>query len=552
MKMFGGGLAVATVSGCLGDDDDGDSGNDGSGDDGDDGSGETGDPVEIVLHAPNFRTYADEMQWIADEWERELGITVDVETRDWTTHLAEIYGGQFEGVGFTSAGSTPARVEPQFYLSYPTTDSIPNPNQSRYSNEDYDETYEELVGTFDEDERNELIGQLQEMTAEDVPFVGHGWPPFVSPVNTALWDFQPTRFLGASSFNQMGIYQAEPQADETSLVLGFVGDIETGNPVGLQEVGVTKLMHLVYDTPRILNLDGEFEDWACEVEEVDQTTIEMTLRDGFDEFTDGTELTAEDVAFTYNFLSENTPAQLTSLLARVDSAEALDDRTAQINLSAPDYTFTTATLVMVPILPQHIWEGTDEEFEEIDVFNMDTEDVIGAGPFLLEEWSSDRILLTANEDYFQGPPGPDEVILAGRGSNDALRNDMVTGQIHGSHTTVPPTIAEEIGGGSEDIELQETESVHFEHISFNMENEPLDDQAMREALAISIDIEAFSDVFYLGEWTPGNNTPVHPVQPWGREDLPTLADLYDVEEARSILEEAGYSWDDDDQLRYPA
>lgn len=545
MAMVGSGVAVASLSGCLGDDDDDD-------DDDDNGvTAEPGEPVELVLHAPQFRTYDEEMRHIADDWERELGVDVTLETREWSTHLAEIYGGDFSGAGFTSEGSTPGRVDPQRYLSSWISDNIPNPNRAQYSNSEYDEIFEELVATFDTDERNELIEELQEILVEDLPFIGHGWPPFVSPVNTELWDFPPMEFLGASSFNSVGIYEAEPLTDETTLVLGFVGDIDTGNPVGLEESGVTNLLQLVFDSPRAINLEGEFVDWACETEEIDETTFELTLADGLDEFTDGSDLGASDLAFTFNFMAEHGPGEYGPLTGTIDEAEVVDERTVEVNLTTPDFTFLTSTLSYFPILPEHVWEDVPAEGETVETDVLDIDDIFGAGPFTLEEWSTERMVFEANDDYFQGPPGPDELILASRGSNDALRTDMVGGEIHASHTIVPPTIAEQIVEGNDDITLHTTESVHFEHISLNIENEPLDDVAFREALAHAIDIESFGEIFYLGDFTPGNNTPVHPVHDWGNDDFPTIDEMFDPDEAQNILEDAGYTWDDDDRLLFP-
>ena len=549
MKLFGGGVTVGVLAGCIGDDDTADDGVD-DGDDDDFVPGEPGDPVEFDLMAPRYRTYDEEMRYVADQWEEHLGVTVNLEFRDWSTHLAEIYGGDYEtGIGFTSSGTTPARVDPQGVFGHLISDAIPSPNRSRWANDEFDELFDQMVSEFDPDQRSDIIGEMQELVAEELPVLAHGWPPFISPTNTTLWDVEPARFLGFSSFHRLGQYEAEPLTDETTLVFALVGDIETGNPIGVTESGVLSLLQSVFDTPRIFDHDGSVRDWACDTEVVDDHTVALTLKDGVDEFTDGTEVTADDLAFSFNYMAEHRPPEYAPVIPAVEGAEVVDDRTAHVNLSHPDAAFMTSTLPYFPILPEHVFEDIPEGDEPIEGVTMEPEEIVGFGPFDVVEWSSDRLRLVQNEDYFQGPPGPDEIILVGRGSMDAIRTDMVAGEVHANHSIVPPGVAEEIEAGTDDVEIFADTSAHWEHLSWIVDVAPFDDLEFRRALTRSVNIQEYSDVFWLGDWLPGDNTPVNPAHDLG-VDLPTIDELFDPEEARSILEDAGYTWEDD-QLRYP-
>ena len=81
-------------------------------------------------------------------------------------------------------------------------------------------------------------------------------------------------------------------------------------------------------------------------------TYECTLKDGL-KFSDGSDLTAEDVKFSFDRNVEIAdPHGASSLLANMKSIEAPDDKTVVFNLKAPDATWpfvlTTALVAIVP------------------------------------------------------------------------------------------------------------------------------------------------------------------------------------------------------------
>jgi hypothetical protein len=59
------------------------------------------------------------------------------------------------------------------------------------------------------------------------------------------------------------------------------------------------------------------------------------------------------------------------------------------------------------------------------------------------------------------------------------------------------------------------------------------------------------DVFFDGNGDIANGTTVHPQLDVGG-DFPPVNEQFSREEARSILRDAGYAWDDNDNLHYPA
>src|SRR5699024_10233060 len=122
-------------------------------------------------------------------------------------------------------------------------------------------------------------------------------------------------------------------------------------------------------------------------------------------FSDGEQLTADDVAWTLTTIMENDSAEIASgnYVAGFESVTAEDDHTVVVELEEPQATMTSLN---VPIVPRHVWEPILEE--EGDAFSdYANEDflTVGSGPFVLTEHDrGEHITLEANPDHWRGAP----------------------------------------------------------------------------------------------------------------------------------------------------
>ena len=82
----------------------------------------------------------------------------------------------------------------------------------------------------------------------------------------------------------------------------------------------------------------------------DGMTWTVTIRSDV-KFTDGEALTAEDVAFTYNTLRDNSTVNDFTML---DEAEATDDTTVVFHMKRP-YSIWPYTMAITGILPEHAY-----------------------------------------------------------------------------------------------------------------------------------------------------------------------------------------------------
>ena len=304
----------------------------------------------------------------------------------------------------------------------------------------------------------------------------------------------------------------------------------------------SELTNLVHDT---LFLDPYTEEpipWLATeaTPDPDARTWTVALRDDVT-WHDGEEFTAEDVAFTYQYYKEgpsNRYSHHASDYPNIESVEVLDPYTARFTCTEPCPTLALITLADLPILPKHIWENVEDPLTYTDL-------PVGTGPYRLVEHVEDQSYrLEANEDYFLGPPAVREIEMPIVPDPSSMFLALETGQVDTATRNVPPELEERFEE-TENIGLVEGDRFSSIFYRFNDERPPLDQQEFRRALDIAIDRQALVDTVLLGSGRPGSPSFMHPDSVWYE---PQEA-IFDPEQARTILEEAGITDSDGDGTR---
>ncbi|OSQ36470.1 peptide ABC transporter substrate-binding protein [Thalassospira mesophila] len=104
----------------------------------------------------------------------------------------------------------------------------------------------------------------------------------------------------------------------------------------------------------------------------DLKSVEFTLRDGL-KWSDGKDLTAKDVVFTFNYVKKNPALDFVSVWNILDKVEAIDEHTVKFSLSSPS-SLAVNRLIELPIVPQHIWADIAEPV------TFANETPVGSGP----------------------------------------------------------------------------------------------------------------------------------------------------------------------------
>src|SRR6185503_21323970 len=111
-------------------------------------------------------------------------------------------------------------------------------------------------------------------------------------------------FVPASGYFNFWTFENAVPADST-MTVGIAEPGQSMNPMCtasyFQE---SEYQLLVFDPLTRVGPDGKAQNWlASKIERPDDTTVVVTLRDGV-KFHDGSPLTAEDVAFTFNYVKK--------------------------------------------------------------------------------------------------------------------------------------------------------------------------------------------------------------------------------------------------------
>ncbi len=269
-------------------------------------------------------------------------------------------------------------------------------------------------------------------------------------------------------------------------------------------------------------------------------------------FHDGTPLTAEDVAWSLNYYGANEA--LTWLLGvqvgEYYGAVATDDRTVVLTLDDPITPDAFLNyLNYVYMLPRHIWEELDAE----TIYGFENAEVIGTGPFMMNEWVPGQyMILDANPNYWGGKPPMDRIVIQPFATPDGQILALTGGEVN-HITDVPANFVSELEGIPE-ITVMERPPEYEYHMFFNMAEEgtrhpALADVAVRRAVAHAIDKDQLVEVVFEGRGVASNSMwdGGARFEWWAPPDVESYP--FDLDEANRILDEAGYVDTDGDGVR---
>lgn len=299
---------------------------------------------------------------------------------------------------------------------------------------------------------------------------------------------------------------------------------------------------VIFEPLALVNPTGDLATtpWLAESVEWNDDYTELTVvpRSGVT-WSDGTEFTGDDIVFTFDqYLS----GKLTDTGGINYTGSTVDGDAITLKFGNSKYT-AQARVLHTPIVPKHIWENiADPNTDPLTGEGL----AVGTGPYVLDSWTTESVTLTANPDYWGGELAVPELHYVSYGDNAALTTALVSGDADWAQAFIPQ-IESSYLSADEDNQFLVSPTAGAGTLFMNLQEKPFNDLALRQALAWTIDRQAYVDIA-----REGASSPVWSVTGLGdvldSEILPEYEDqeyAVDVEAARGILEDAGYTWKDD-------
>ncbi|HET6618870.1 MAG TPA: ABC transporter substrate-binding protein [Dongiaceae bacterium] len=245
-------------------------------------------------------------------------------------------------------------------------------------------------------------------------------------------------------------------------------------------------------------------------------------------FSDGSPITAEDVAFSWNRMRFQKDSAYAAPFQPLTKVEATDGKTVVMTLDRRFTPFLTLTEIWnTGIVPKAAVEKMgDDAFAKAPVTS---------GPFAFAEWKpGDRVILARNEHYYrEGEPKVDGLEFRYVPDDNTRVSMLQAGELDVCIGVPAPRMAElKAAGFRADPEPSSTTY----DMLINHSAEPFNDLKFCQAVSYGIDRKAICDAVTLGLGSPASSI-MSPTLDYFDKSLPVIA--RDVEKAKALLAESG-------------
>ncbi|GIV81045.1 MAG: hypothetical protein KatS3mg051_0399 [Anaerolineae bacterium] len=521
---------------------------------------QAGQPVPKVVVLSNVQG-ADPIEFestrLLVENMRKLGLDVEHRAMPWEQQADLVW---YERTNWQMTAwrmvARPERMDPdEFVVNLFHSDTAESGyNFVGYINPEYDALAEAQRAETDPEKRRELIFKAQEIIARDVPYIYVAHPSLPQLVRTDVWDrnsIVDAQGIGVQNFWTW--IELTPLGSQKAIITNTGDQIQAINPFYISGDADSRITELIWDRLMRIGPDGLPKPWAAEsVVWEDNLHVLVTLREGM-KWHDGQPVTVEDVKFSFEAPKGGEVPMYAKFVAAVENIEIVDDRTVRFTLNQPWAAFETASLAKLNLVPKHIWEPilADLAGSDANAESYQEEVPIGSGPYRFVAWQpGESVILEANPDHFQ-PPKAEKWILRIIPTQESALGQIQTGELNFLREWEGDAeILKQVADSDPNIELFASPDLGFRFFAFNLRVEPFDDVVLRRAVAHALPRDAIIANIYKGFAVPADSYVSVAIDYWHNPNLPQYE--YDIEAARQLLADAGYSWDSEGRLLYPA
>jgi microcin C transport system substrate-binding protein len=317
-----------------------------------------------------------------------------------------------------------------------------------------------------------------------------------------------------------------------------IGTFDNLNPYNIKGVAAAQGLNLIYDRLTLRSWNEPFTLYPLIAEDIqfseDRLNIAITLNPKA-KFSDGSQVTTEDVLFSFETLKENGRPNMRNIYKLVSAVNAPDKLHINFTLDAGANRETAMIIAMMPVLSKAFWDERD--------FNETlTTAPISNGPYKIKNvdigrkitykrdknyWAKDlpitQGLYNFNEVIYEYYRDDDVALMAfNAGDLNYRREGNITKWITGYE----PVNANKQQIIKEEISHRRPDKAHS--LIFNTRRAPLDDIAVRKALFSLVDFNWVNKNLYHDKkdrsLTMFPNSRFHAVGPFSQQEAIAIGD----------------------------
>ncbi|HHT7238359.1 MULTISPECIES: ABC transporter substrate-binding protein [Bacillus] len=281
----------------------------------------------------------------------------------------------------------------------------------------------------------------------------------------------------------------------------------------------------------------------------DQLTYTFHLRKDL-KFSDGSPLTADDVAFTLTLLHDKAyegEMDISQYVVKggkeykegkatsIEGIQVVDPQT--IKVTTEKVNSQTLTALGGPVLSKAYYGKDYKQNTSLDYLKELYGKPIAAGPYKFEKYiPGQEVRFVANENYYAGKPKIPNFIYKITAGDTKLQL-FQTGEVDYTGLGTGDEVLEQ-AKGLQFANIQIETAASFSYIYMNNNKPYLKDKKVRQALIYGLDRKKYVDTALKGYGTVAN-VPIHPTS-WAYTEEGVNKYEYDKEKAKKLLDEAGW------------
>ena len=319
------------------------------------------------------------------------------------------------------------------------------------------------------------------------------------------------------------------------------------------------IVDMVFDKLILMDVNGEYQPSAAESFEFSEDKKDITFKMRKDmTFSDGEKVTADDVVFTYKFMSDPSytgryGSYVKDLAGyeeyrKGDTTEfkgvvAVDEYT--VKFSFKESLRTNLANCDFQIMPEHYY-GANWKVGDTSTIGSITTKPMGSGPYTLEKFQEKEFASLKRNPNYYGEGYQIENVVCKFVTDTTEIVELTSKEVDLLPSVIVPKKISE-AKAKDFLTFNKYERSGYGYTKLNCESGPTAEKAVRQALYYSFNLKEFVNSYYKEEETGDvlAKTQYHPFSQlsWNIDDK-LLGEMtqydFDLEKAKSILDEAGW------------